>query len=111
MLEQTSRLNSVLNRFINTTIKFRSKLSVHTYVLKEKSRNMFHNFKSRGTFNSSTLNLTVLNQNILYLTHKVDKCVSMLRRLELDHKLQNQVDSYFDEDKENIPEEEKDFHK
>ncbi len=58
---------------------------------------MFHSLKSRETLDNSTslIQLTVINKNILYLTHEVDKCVSMLRRMELDNKLQTQVNDFF----------------
>ncbi len=56
---------------------------------------MFHKLKSQRTLISSTLNLDILNKNILYLTHEVDKCVSMLRRMELDSHLQKQVDDFY----------------
>ncbi len=56
---------------------------------------MFHKLKSQGTLVNSTLNLTIVNRNILYLTHEIDKCVAMLRRMELDQHLQKQVDEYF----------------
>ncbi len=51
--------------------------------------------------------LDIINKNLLYLTHEVDKCVSMLRRMEVDTNLQKQVDDYFpdDEDTKDIPEE------
>ncbi len=74
---------------------------------------MFHSLKSHRTLDNSTSNLTlikleILNKNMLYVTHELDKCVSMLRRMELDNKLQAQASEYFgDEDIEHIPEEEK----
>ncbi len=68
---------------------------------------MFHKLKSQRTLVNSTFDLTLINRNILYLTHEVDKCVSMLRRMELANKLQKQVTEYYgDEDSEHIPEEE-----
>ncbi len=57
---------------------------------------MFHKLKSQRTLVNSTFDLTLINRNILYLTHEMDKCVSMLRRMELDGKLQKQVDDYLD---------------
>ncbi len=60
---------------------------------------MFHNLKSQGTLDNSTLDLKleIMNKNILYLTHEMDKCVRMLRMLTTDDKLQEQVDKYFEE--------------
>ncbi len=59
---------------------------------------MFNKSKSPETFISSTPNLTVLNQNILYLTREVDKIVRMVKLLSIDDKLQTQVDKYFEDD-------------
>ncbi len=58
---------------------------------------MFHKSKSQGTFISSTYidKLSIINKNLLYLTHEVDKCVAMLRRMELDDKMQTQVDAFY----------------
>ncbi len=50
--------------------------------------------------NSSQNKLDIINKNILYLTHEVDKCVAMLRRMEVDGKLQKQVTEYFDDELE-----------
>ncbi len=53
--------------------------------------------------------LDIINKNLLYLSHEVDKCVSMLRRMEVNSNLQKQVDDYFEDDAEDkaehIPEE------
>ncbi len=61
-------------------------------------------FKSKFQINK----LEILNKNILYLTHEVDKCVTMLTQLKVNQNLQRQVDQYFDEapveDTEHIPE-------
>ncbi len=76
---------------------------------KEKSRTMKFDILSPSrtlNLNSSNNKLDIINKNILYLTHEVDKCVAMLRRMEVDHNLQKQVDDYFPEDNQNdIPEE------
>ncbi len=70
---------------------------------KEKSRTMKFDILSPSrtlNLNSSNNKLDIINKNILYLTHEVDKCVSMLRRMEVDAKLQHQVTEYFDDDLE-----------
>ncbi len=59
---------------------------------------MFHYSKSPETFNNSTINLTVLNKNILYLTHELDAIKRMLSGLITDLSLQKQVTQYFDDD-------------
>ncbi len=59
---------------------------------------MFHYSKSPETFNNSTINLTVLNKNILYLTHELDAIKRMLSGLITDISLQKQVTDYFDGD-------------
>ncbi len=38
--------------------------------------------------------LEIMNKNLLYQTHQSDKCLSILRRMELDNKLQTQVDDF-----------------
>ncbi len=57
--------------------------------------------------NSKLNELDIINKNILYITHEIDKCVAMLRRMEVNANLQKQVDEYFpEEDNQNdIPEE------
>ncbi len=77
-----------------------------SYVLKGKSGNMFDNFKSPETLNSKTLSLTILNQNILYITRQADAILKRVDMLIHDLALQKQVDDYYPEDKkEDIPEE------
>jgi len=81
---------------------------------KEKSRTMKFDILSPSrtlNLNSSESKLNVINKNILYLTHEVDKCVAMLRRMEVDSNLQKQVDDYFpEEDNPNdIPDSKKDL--
>ncbi len=49
--------------------------------------------------------LRILNQNMLYLTRQVDLCVKWLKEMDTDKELQTQVDKYFEEDSEHIPEE------
>ncbi len=50
----------------------------------------------------------ILNQNILYITRQVDLLVKWMKEDKDNANLQQQVDKYFDEDKENIPAEETD---
>ncbi len=45
----------------------------------------------------------IINGNILYLTRELDKVVRMLNQMKADKGLQEQVDKYFDEDTEHIP--------
>ncbi len=52
--------------------------------------------------------LRLINGNVLYLTRQVDLCVKWLKEMDTDKGLQQQVDKYFDEDTEHIPEVEND---
>ncbi len=47
--------------------------------------------------------LRLINGNVLYLTRQVDLCVKWLKEMDTDKGLQQQVDKYFDEDTEHIP--------
>ncbi len=47
--------------------------------------------------------LEVLNKNIIYVTYQVDKILKIEQGIMSDKNLQKQVDEYFDEDKEDIP--------
>ncbi len=51
--------------------------------------------------------LRQINQNILYVTRQVDLCVKWLKEENTNANLQQQVDKYFDEDTEHIPETDK----
>ncbi len=76
------------------------------YVLKRKSENMNLKFKSTDAdlkFNIQS-QIRILNQNILYITRQVDLCVKWLKQMNTDTNLQQQVDKYFEEDTEHIPE-------
>ncbi len=42
-------------------------------------------------------NLTVINGNILYLTHEIDQIKKIVKTIENNTGLQKQVDEYFDE--------------
>lgn len=48
--------------------------------------------------------LEIMAGNILYLTHELDKVNKTVTQILNAINLQKQVDEYFDEDKENIPE-------
>ncbi len=48
----------------------------------------------------------ILNQNILYITRQVDLIVKWMKDDIDNSNLQQQVDKYFEDDKENIPEKE-----
>ncbi len=50
-----------------------------------------------------------LQKNIVYITYKVDNIIKIVKSLDTDSNLQKQVDSYFDEDKNDIPEEKQDL--
>ncbi len=58
---------------------------------------MFNKLKSPETLVNSTLTLGILNQNILYLTHTMDKCLAVLKEMQHDKALQKTVDAYFEE--------------
>ncbi len=42
--------------------------------------------------------LDILNKNVLYVTHQVDKVLKIIKSLEVNKDLQNQVDQYFEQD-------------
>ncbi len=48
-----------------------------------------------------------LQKNMVYGTYRLDAILKIVRSLETDKGLQKQVDQYFSEDSENIPEEDK----
>ncbi len=52
----------------------------------------------KETLNSSTLDLKILNQNILYISRVIDKMAIKLNELGNDTRLQKQVDDFFEED-------------
>ncbi len=49
--------------------------------------------------------LETSQKNILYLTYRIDSILKKVNELGIDKGLQKQVDQYFEEDSENIPEE------
>ncbi len=62
---------------------------------------MFNKIKSPETLFSKTIPndnmLLIINKNILYLTHNLDKCLTLLKRMEIDDKLQTQVDEFHED--------------
>ncbi len=58
---------------------------------------------------SFEIRLDIQNNNILYITHECDKILKIVKELELNKRLQRQVDDYMDENdedkSEHIPEE------
>ncbi len=50
--------------------------------------------------------LHILMRNVLYVTHVVDRISIIVNELKTSSNLQKQVDEYFEEDEENIPEKE-----
>ncbi len=59
------------------------------------------------TIISSELNL--LQKNVLYITYRIDTILKNTNQLVTDKSLQKQVDEYFEEDKENIPDSKSDL--
>ncbi len=45
-----------------------------------------------------------VQRNIVYITYKVDAILKLVKEQNTDVGLQKQVDAYFDEDSEHIPE-------
>ncbi len=78
----------------------------HIYVQKEKFRNMKFNRLSPTTdfYSKFQSQMTVMNQNILYVTHECDKILKLVKEIADNKNLQRQVDDYFEEDKEDNPE-------
>ncbi len=52
--------------------------------------------------------LEIQSSNILYCTHRIDSILKILNTIQADKGLQKQVDAYFEEDTEHIPEEKQD---
>lgn len=66
---------------------------------------LFDNLSPKTDFSSKiTIQLDILNKNILYCTHELDKIKKIVTSLETSQNLQKQVDEYFEEDKSDIPE-------
>ncbi len=54
-------------------------------------------------YSEITQQLTIINKNILYITHEVDKINKLLKLTRTNAKLQKQVDEYFEENPESEP--------
>ncbi len=74
--------------------------SDHLYWTKRKSENMNLKFKSSEPDLKFDIQsqFRILNQNILYLTREVDDIKRLVKRLDVDKGLQQQVDKYFEDD-------------
>ncbi len=46
-----------------------------------------------------------VQKNMVYVTYRVDMILKLVKKQDVDSGLQKQVDSFFDEDTEHIPEE------
>ncbi len=63
-------------------------------------------FKSNDSDLQKMFQLQVtIQKNVLYITHRVDLIIRELKELNTDKSLQKQVDHYFDDDSNDIPEE------
>ncbi len=49
--------------------------------------------------------LEILNQNVLYITHRIDIVNKVVKEMQTNNSLQKQVDEYFEDDQKDIPEE------
>ncbi len=59
---------------------------------------LFDNLSPKTDFSSKIqLKLEILNKNVIYLTHEVDKLVKMSKGMYIDRDLQSTVDKYFEE--------------
>ncbi len=56
------------------------------------------------SFKSIMVFLDLMNGNLLYVSRELDKLVRITTSIKNDRNLQTQVDTYFDKDKEDIPE-------
>ncbi len=71
---------------------------------------LFDNLSPKTDFSSKIqLKLDILNKNILYVTHEVDKIKKIVTGLQTDIALQKQVTEYFEEDDKDIPEDKADL--
>ncbi len=53
--------------------------------------------------------IETIQKNVLYTTYRIDMLIKRYDKMETNKGLQKQVDEYFDEDTEHIPEESKDL--
>ncbi len=51
--------------------------------------------------------IETIQKNVLYCTFRIDMILKKITSLETDKGLQKQVDEYFEEDSEHIPEDDK----
>ncbi len=64
-------------------------------------------FKSNASdLQKISQSIETIQKNVLYLTYRMDSCLKMLNTLSADKGLQKQVDEYFEEDTEHIPDSE-----
>ena len=47
--------------------------------------------------------LEIQNKNIIYMTYQIDKCVKILRKMEVDDNAQKQVDDFYETSTEQDP--------
>ncbi len=53
--------------------------------------------------------IETIQKNVLYITYRIDMLIKRYDKLELDKGLQTQVDRYFEDDKNDIPDSENDL--
>ncbi len=64
-------------------------------------------FKSTDAdFKKLSSTIDTIQKNVLYLTYRMDTLLKDVKSLTVNRDLQSQVDKYFDEDTEDIPEKE-----
>ncbi len=57
---------------------------------------LFDNLSPKTDFSSKlTIKLEIISGNILYITHEIDKIKKIVTKLELDSRLQKQIDEYY----------------
>ncbi len=56
------------------------------------------NFKNISPSADFYSKLDILNKNILYITHQTDKILKLIKAMDNDKGLQEQVDKYFEDD-------------
>jgi len=72
----------------------------NSYILRMKSLAMLNlnRISPNADFCSKiTADIKILNSNVLYITHEIDKVHKLLRTLTIDKDLQKSVDEYFDD--------------
>ncbi len=53
--------------------------------------------------------IETIQKNVLYITYRIDMIIIKLNKHTINTNLQKQVDDYFEEDSENIPESKQDL--